>query len=97
MVTVRKWGGVSLGRTAPTKMARGYKTNERYVLTRKKAKRRKAEERKARGKAEAKESGAKESQGGRREQEVSLRSEQEVGVSAQKRIRKRACGARVGV
>ena len=48
-------------------------------------------------KAEAKESGAKESQGGRREREVSLRSEQEAGVSTQKRRRKQACGARVGV
>ena len=48
-------------------------------------------------KAGVKESGAKESQGGRREREISLRSEQEVGVSAHKRRKKRACGARVGV
>ena len=48
MVTVRQWGGVSLGRTAPAETARRYKTNERYVL------RRKAGERKAERKAGAK-------------------------------------------
>ena len=36
MVTVRKWGGVCLGRTAPAETTRRYKTNWRSVLRREK-------------------------------------------------------------
>ena len=43
MVTVRKWGGVSLGQTVSAETARRYETNWRSVL-RKKAGRKKARE-----------------------------------------------------
>ena len=91
IVIVRKWGGVSLGRTAPTETAHRYKMNWRSVL------RGKAEAREVKGKRRRKKAERKKAREGERKRVASARSEQEAGVSAQKRRRKRACGARVGV
>ena len=96
MVTVRKWGAVSLGRTALAETLHRYKTNWRSILRRKaearevKRKRRREKqkgERKRREKRTRKKARV-EAREGRSEPERKRASPQ---------VSKRACGARVGV
>jgi len=96
MVTVRKWGGVSLGRTAPAETARRYKTNWRSVL-RKKAGRKKARE----GQEKRARSGCKRA---KEEKKASvwcacgcLTSANNETIRPSQCLSKRACGVHVGV
>ena len=67
MVTVHKWGRVSLGRTAPAETARRYKTNWRSVLR----------EREVRAERKRKRKKAREKKEKRREQEAGVSTQKE--------------------
>ena len=93
MVTVRKWGGVSLGRTVPAETARRYKTNGRSVLRREKKAREEEEKRARSGCKLAKE----EKKGSVWCAFGCLTSANNETIRPSQCLSKRACGACVGV